>query len=129
METLDKKFIHNKMFKNSGLTRKQAMEYFAQNRDTGLSKKPSKIQSTNLFDETVYDDILVCEGIQYRLTIEEYNYYLERFEFWNNWYIQINLDYVNFGKDMHYNEWDNYEKSKRLEIAEYKDYYDKMYNK
>lgn len=125
---LDKKFSHARMFKGSNLTRKQAMEYFAQNRDTTLSKKPSKIQSSNIFDPTQYDDILVCEGYQYRLTQEEKEYYLERFEFWEKWYQMNEAEYLDFGHKMKYDEWLEYEKSEKMKVSEYAEFWNAFKN-
>ena len=82
---LDKKFQHHSWFKE-GVTVKHALDYFAICGDFYLDKKPAKKQSSNLFDEVIYDDILKYSGKErgsYRLTDEEKEYFLQQKTFWD----------------------------------------------
>ena len=78
---LDRKFKHHKWFKE-GVTVAHAIDYFAKSGDFYLSQKPSKKQSSGLFDDTIYDDIITDGRCTYRMTQEEVDYYLERKDYW-----------------------------------------------
>ncbi len=81
---LERKFQHHSWFKE-GVTIGYALDYFAKCGDFYLDKKPSKKQSSNLFDETQYDDILRYAGKEkgsYKLSADEKEYFLQRKEYW-----------------------------------------------
>jgi|GEM_PF-1277365 len=120
MNILDKKFSHSRWFKGHGLTRKQAIEYFASNGGFIVIQKPSLKQSDNLFDDIKYDYVLKGEeGGSYRLTDEEHKYYLERKEFWNNWRDTVEPKYE---KGMDYLEYNQMILNAMLQVKEYADY-------
>ena len=128
---LDTKFKHHSWFKNSGLTKRQAIEEFAYCGDFVLDKKPSKIQSDNLFDAINYESIIVyCSSKQrstYRLTEEEKEYYLKRKKFWLKFNDRMNKEYeakwMEKGQTATgYEQWREYEKSEKMKVPEYKSY-------
>lgn len=82
---LDKTFNNGIWFKGQGLTVRQVLEWAATCDDVRLCNKPAVKQSVNLFDKTVYDYVLKAERGSYRLTEEEYNYYIKRRDFWEQW--------------------------------------------
>ena len=72
---LDKKFRHSAWFKE-GRTVKYVLDYCVTCCDIWLSNKPSSKQSGYLFDNIWYDNILTDGRYTYRLTQEEYDYYV-----------------------------------------------------
>ena len=82
---LDKKFQHHSWFRE-GVTVKHALDYFAKCGDFYLDTKPSKKQSSRLFDDVNYDDILRYSGKEkglYKLTEEEKQYFIQQKSFWD----------------------------------------------
>lgn len=78
---LEKKFKHSSWFKE-GVTVAYALDYFAKTSDFYIKQKPSKQQSSNLFDDINYNDVITDGHCIYRLTQEEKDYFLERKEHW-----------------------------------------------
>ena len=78
---LDTKFRHHSWFKE-GVTKREAIEYFAKTPDFVLEKKAccTKHHDINLLDNIEYDDVLVYYGkikSSYKLSKEEKEYYLK----------------------------------------------------
>lgn len=117
---LDKKFNNGIWFKGQGLTVKQVLEWAASNY-TWIIKKPSLKQSDNLFNNINYDYVLKAEGGRgsYRLTAEEYNYYMKRKEFWKQWNETEKPEYT---EDI-YPIYNNLVHETMMKVPEYTDYY------
>ena len=73
---LDNKFIHGTWYKGVGLTKRDALVKLHKNLDIYLDKKPALKQSDNLLDDIIYQDVLVGDRGFYRLSKEEYNFYI-----------------------------------------------------
>lgn len=127
---LDSKFKHHTWFKNTNLTKRQAIEYFAVCGDFMLDQKPSKIQSTNFFDPINYDPIIrYCsskQGGTYKITEEEKEYYIQRKAFWDSYSKEIWEKWNNRGN---YIEWLDFEREQKMLVPEYASYMDAYINK
>lgn len=129
---LDMPFKHHKWFKGVKLTKRQAIEFFAEEFDHYLDKKPSAKQSNNLFEPVMYDDVIKYNSRKdkscYKLTDSEKDYFISRREFWRNYKRQIWKDWK---AETGYNDcstvkgsyqlWVEYEIKKYLEVPEYAD--------
>lgn len=80
---LDKNFIHNSWFKGQGVTRKFALDYFAESNRFVLGQKRSRKQSMELLGDIVYDDIITDGHSSYKLCEEEKEYYIERKKYYD----------------------------------------------
>ena len=76
MQTLDKRFNHRTWYKGEKLTRRQAMDKLHKNLDIYLTQKPSLKQSDNMLDSIAMDNVLTDGRSFYRLSIDEYDYYI-----------------------------------------------------
>lgn len=116
---LDKKFNNGIWFKGQGLTVKQVLEWAASD-NTWIIEKPSLKQSSNLFDPIKYDYVLKAEERgSYRLTDEEYNYYMQRKEFWKQW---NETEKPKYSEDI-YPVYYKMVQDAMMKIPEYADYY------
>ena len=123
---LDKKFSNGIWFKGQGLTRRQVLEW-ASTGESGISliKKPALQQDDNLFSDTIYDYVLKSdERGGYRLTQEEYNYYIQRKEFWDNWRV---TEKPKYSEDIYPIYYELVKKS-MLKVPEYADFYNSFKN-
>ena len=75
---LDSKFIHGTWYKGEGLTKREALIKLHKSLDIYLDKKPSLKQPDNLLDDIIYQYVLVGGKSFYRLSEEEYNFYISQ---------------------------------------------------
>lgn len=73
---LDNKFRHGTWYKGCGMTKREVLIKLHKNLDIYLDKKPALKQSDNLLDDIIYQDVLVGDVGFYRLSKEEYDFYI-----------------------------------------------------
>jgi len=104
MNNLDTKFKHKTWYKNSKLTWKDFLELAAESSSFYISKIPSRNQSDHLFDNLTYEIVLKEESSKcyVRLTEEQYQYYIQRKQFWKNWHKEFTKKNFNGVYDFNY---------------------------
>ena len=86
---LDRRFRHHVWFSKSGITRRQAIEYFAAHYpDFHLKMKEKRNQSDSLMNETEYYTVLCGDedGRTWTMTDEEAQYFQERVQFYKKFF-------------------------------------------
>lgn len=125
-KTLNRKFKHNTWYKNAHLTVKEFLELAAESSDMYLSQKEARVQSSNMFDDTIFDNVLMDEESRgfYRLNEIELEYYKKRKTFWTNWNKKYTERYYSDSVD--YYEYCHIKNIAKLSVAQYKIAYDKF---